>query len=54
MEDRISAKELRRRWGIDGAIFDVELRREVDWPHTNEDDPGLVGVNDPAEEGVAV
>ena len=52
VEDRISAKELRRRWGIEGVILDVELRRDVDCPRTNEDDPGVEGVDDPAETGL--
>lgn len=52
VEDRISAKELRRRWGIDGVMFDVELRRDVDCPRTNEEDPGVEGVDDPAEVGL--
>jgi hypothetical protein len=53
VEDRISAKELRRRWGI-VVILDVELRRDVDCPRTNEEDPGVEGVDDPAEVGLVV
>ena len=53
VEDRISAKELRRRWGI-VVILDVELRRDVDCPRTSEEDPGVEGVDDPAEVGLVV
>lgn len=52
VEDRISAKELRGRWGI--VIFDVELRLDVDCPRTNVEDPGVEDVDDPAEVGLVV
>lgn len=54
VEDRISAKELRRRCGIGGVIFDVELRRDADCPRTNEEDPEVEDVDDPAEVGLVV
>lgn len=47
MDDRISAKELRSRCGI---MFAVELRREVDGAHTNEEDPGGECIGDDSED----
>lgn len=52
VDDRISAKELRSRCGIDKAIFAVELRRDTDGPHANEEDPGEVGTGGDDEDAV--
>lgn len=58
VDDRTSAKEPRRRWGIDDAMLIVEVRRDVDGPHISEDDPeaegDCVGVDDPVEGGLVV
>ncbi len=37
-------------------MFTAELRRDVDGPHTNEEDPDeeCVGVDDPVEGGLVV
>ena len=47
----ISAKELRSRCGI-GAIFTVVLRRDVDGPHTNEEDAGEGCIGDDDDDSV--
>jgi len=52
MDVRISAKELRSRCGIDDVMFTVELRREVDDAHTNEDDLGEEGIGDDNDDAV--
>jgi hypothetical protein len=52
VDDRISAKELRSRCGIDDAIFTAELRRDADGPHTDEEDPGEGGTGDDDEDAV--
>lgn len=60
VDDRTSAKELRRRCGIDDAMFTAELRRDIDGPRINEEeleeDPGedCVGVDDTVEGGLVV
>lgn len=54
MDDRISAKELRSRCGMDDAMFTVGLRREVDDARDNEEYPGgecIGDGNDDAVEG---
>ena len=56
VDDRSSAKELRRRCGIDDARFTAELRRDVGGLRTKEEDPGdgSVGVEDAVEGGLVV
>jgi hypothetical protein len=49
VDDRIPAKELRRRCGIDDEMLKVELRWDVDGARTSGEDPGVGGV---AEKGV--
>jgi hypothetical protein len=46
VDERVSAKEVRSRCGIDEARFTAELRRDVDDPNTNEEDPGESCVED--------
>lgn len=52
MDDLISAKEPRSRCGIDDAAFTFELRRDVDGPHINEDDPGEGCIGDDDDDAV--
>ena len=52
VDDRISAKELRSRCGIDDAMFVVELRREVDGAHANEEYPGGECIGDDNDDTV--
>jgi hypothetical protein len=58
VDNRMSAKELRRWCGIDDEMFKVEeLRWDVDGARTNEEDPGVGGVGvvvDEAEGGLLV
>jgi hypothetical protein len=52
VDERISAKELRSRCGIDDEMFKAELRWGVDGARTNGEDPGVDGVGGVvAEEG---
>lgn len=51
MDDRISAKELRSRCGIDDAMLAVE-RREVDGAHANEEYPGGECIGDDNDDAV--
>ena len=48
VDDRISAKELRRRCGI--VMFEVELRRDAGGAQTNGEEPGVGGVGVVADE----
>ncbi len=52
VDDRISAKELRSRCGIEDAMFTVELRREVDGAHINEEDPVGECIGDDSDDAV--
>lgn len=52
MDDRISAKEVRSLCGMDEAMFTVELRRDADDPHANEEDPGESCTEDDDDDAV--
>ena len=51
-DDLMSAKELRSRCGIDDTMFTVEVRREVDGAHVNEEYPGGECIGDDNDDAV--